>query len=118
MSEFDGEYNVNFSADIPGIGGTIQLRNGTATGHDRNGGNFRYNGTYKVVGNTISAIITVTTANPQAISTFNTIGRNFSLELTGSISTDGFEMAGPSPFGGAQFTVTGRPLPKVQGRPC
>ncbi|KVN17935.1 MULTISPECIES: GrlR family regulatory protein [unclassified Burkholderia] len=106
----NGHYKVDFGASLPGVGGHVKLDDGVITGGDDQ---YRYEGTYDVVGTQVTARLTISAYAPNAVSVFGTPGGQFSLNLTGQVQPGGFSLTGPSPFGGPGIAITGRHLPTI-----
>lgn len=107
----NGQYKVDFGASLPGAGGHVKLDDGVITGQDDQ---YRYEGTYEVVGTQISAHLTVSAYVANAVSVFGTPGGQFTLELKGQVVPGGFSLAGQSPFGGPGIVINGRHLPTIK----
>ncbi|MGU2444420.1 hypothetical protein ACTXHA_28805 [Burkholderia cenocepacia] len=106
----NGHYKVDFGASLPGVGGRVKLEDGVITGGDDQ---YRYEGSYEVVGTQITARLTISAYVANAVSVFGTQGGQFALDLAGQVLPGGFSLAGPSPFGGPSIVITGRHLPTV-----
>lgn len=109
----EGFYQVEFSADLPGVGGLAVLRDGTIVGGDNQ---MLYSGRYSVGDDeSLIAQISVKAYVAGANSVFNTGAQTFKLSLKGKFSQSTFHLTGSSPTGqGPGITIRGTYVAPVE----
>ncbi|QGS32422.1 GrlR family regulatory protein [Cupriavidus metallidurans] len=93
----DGFYKVQFSAAVQGAGGVVVVENGVVRGADDQ---YLYAGKIATNGSSLTAQISVSAYQPNAVSVFNTAGGKFTLSLSGTVSGDNFHLTGNAPIAG------------------